>query len=134
MHVLPLASPHCAGGEDRAAWALFCRGQALHVIQRSKGCQAIFYAEGGYVLYRDWLAELAGKCGAQIHAWVFCKDSLPQGSNNPHTLLISRYEFNRVFNTELHPLSYRLVFVRSSRTSSDCSQTGFVIMREKFWQ
>jgi hypothetical protein len=134
VHALPLASPHGAGGEDGAAWALFCRGQALHVIQHSKGCQAIFYAEGGYVLYRDWLAELAGKCGAQIHAWVFCKDSLAHGANNPRMLLNSKCKFSRAFNTALQLSSYRLVFVRSGRTSSDCSQTGFVIMGEKFWQ
>ena len=112
----------------------FVEGQALHVVQRGNDRQAIFYAEGGYVLYRDWMAEPAGWLVAQIHAWVLCRDSLPQGSNNPRTLLISKYELNRVFNTELQPLSYRLVFVRSGRTSSDCSQIGFVIMREKFWQ
>jgi putative transposase len=58
----------------------FVEGQALHVIQRGNDRQAIFYAEGDYVLYRDWLAELAGKFGAQIHAWVLM-------TNHVHLLL-----------------------------------------------
>ena len=58
----------------------FVEGQALHVIQRGNDRQAIFYAERDYVLYRDWLAELAGKFGAQIHAWVLM-------TNHVHLLL-----------------------------------------------
>jgi hypothetical protein len=109
----------------------FVEDQALHVIQRSNRRQEIFYAEGDCVFYRDWLA---GWLVAQIPAWELCKDGLPQGSNNSRTLLISEYELNWVHNTELQPSPYRLVFVRGGRTSSDCSQTGFVIMREKVWQ
>ena len=48
----------------------FVEGQALHVIQRGNDRQAIFYAEGDYVLYRDWLTEVAATFGAQVHAWV----------------------------------------------------------------
>jgi putative transposase len=59
----------------------FVEGQALHVVQRGNDRQAIFYAEGDYVLHWDWPAELAGRFDAQIHAWVLCKGSLPEGSN-----------------------------------------------------
>lgn len=48
----------------------FVEGQALHVIQRGNDRQAIFYAEGDYALYRDWLAELAARLGVRVHAWV----------------------------------------------------------------
>lgn len=58
----------------------FVEDRALHVIQRSNHRQANFYAEGNYVLFRDWLA---GRLFAQIHAWVACKGSLSQGSNSP---------------------------------------------------
>jgi len=89
------------------------------VVQRGNDRQAIFYAEGDYVLYRDWMAEPAGWLVAQIHAWVLCRDSLPQGSNNPRKLLNSKNEFSRAFNTALQSSSYRLVFVRSGRAPSD---------------
>jgi putative transposase len=58
----------------------FVEGQALHVIQRGNHRQAIFYAEGDYALYRDWLAELAARLGVRVHAWVLM-------TNHVHLLL-----------------------------------------------
>jgi REP element-mobilizing transposase RayT len=73
---------HRTAQEDSVAGLgrYFVEGQALHVIQRGNGRQAIFYAEGDYVLYRHWLAELAGSFGEQIHAWVLM-------TNHVHLLL-----------------------------------------------
>ncbi|MDE2181528.1 MAG: transposase [Alphaproteobacteria bacterium] len=68
----------------------FVADQPLHVIQRGNNRQAIFFDDGDYVRYRDWLAEAATEYGCAIHAYVLMtnhvhllvtpakKDSLPR--------------------------------------------------------
>jgi putative transposase len=48
----------------------FLPDQPLHLIQRGNNRQAIFFAEGDYGRYRDWLAEAADEYRLAIHAYV----------------------------------------------------------------
>lgn len=48
----------------------FVPGQALHVIQRGNDRKAVFFAEGDYIRYREWLGEAAKANGLRVHAYV----------------------------------------------------------------
>jgi putative transposase len=48
----------------------FLGGQPLHVIQRGNNRQPIFFSDGDYRLYRDWLGQAAVKAGVVVHAYV----------------------------------------------------------------
>lgn len=52
----------------------------LHIIQRGNNRQACFYADEDYLVYLDWLAEYAEKCGCRVHAYVLM-------TNHVHLLL-----------------------------------------------
>jgi putative transposase len=48
----------------------FLPGQPLHVIQRGNNRGAIFFADGDYARYREWLAAAAEDYGCAVHAYV----------------------------------------------------------------
>ena len=49
---------------------LFLPDQPLHIVQRGNDRQRIFFREGDYALYRQWLGEAAREYGLAIHAYV----------------------------------------------------------------
>jgi putative transposase len=48
----------------------FLADQPLHVIQRGNNRQPIFFAEGDYARYRDWLMTASVEYGCAIHGYV----------------------------------------------------------------
>ncbi len=48
----------------------FVAGQTLHVIQRGNNRQAIFFDEGDYGIYHEWLAFAAREQDCAVHAYV----------------------------------------------------------------
>ena len=61
----------------------FLADQPLHVIQRGNNREAVFYDEGDYAVYRDWLGAAAVKHGLAIHAYVLM-------TNHVHLLVTPR--------------------------------------------
>jgi len=52
----------------------FLPDQPLHVIQRGNNRQAIFFGDGDYARYHEFLAEAAARYGCAIHAYVLMAD------------------------------------------------------------
>jgi putative transposase len=48
----------------------FVRDQPLHVIQRGNNRNAVFFDEGDFARYRDWLIAAAEANGLAVHAYV----------------------------------------------------------------
>jgi putative transposase len=48
----------------------FVPDQPLHVIQRGNDRKAVFFEDGDYVQYRDWLIAAAEANGLAVHAYV----------------------------------------------------------------
>jgi putative transposase len=48
----------------------FLPGQPLHVIQRGNNRGPIFFDDGDYVRYRDWLVAAAARYRRAVHAYV----------------------------------------------------------------
>jgi len=45
-------------------------GVPQHIIQRGNNRQAVFAADGDYVVYLQWLKQAAEQYGLHIHAYV----------------------------------------------------------------
>jgi putative transposase len=63
----------------------FVPGQALHVIHRGNDRRPVFFADGDYAQYRDWLIAAAEANVLKVHAWVL----MP---NHVHLLVVPREE------------------------------------------
>jgi len=48
----------------------FVPDQPLHVIQRGNDRKAVFFADGDYAQYREWLIAAANANGLAVHAYV----------------------------------------------------------------
>ena len=60
-------------------------GQPAHVTQRGNNRGQVFFAPKDGAYYLEWLAEAAGKCGVELHAYVLM-------TNHLHLLATPRYE------------------------------------------
>ena len=58
----------------------FVPGYPLHVIQRGNNHEALFFDEGDYHLYLQWLGEAANRHGCAIHVYVLM-------TNHVHVLM-----------------------------------------------
>ena len=61
----------------------FLPDQPLHVIQRGNNRDAIFFGQGDYARYREWLAAAAAEYGCAIHGYVLM-------TNHVHLLVTPR--------------------------------------------
>lgn len=55
-------------------------GVPVHVVQRGRSKEPVFYDEAGYQIYQKWLKEVAERYHCQIHAYVLM-------TNNIHLLV-----------------------------------------------
>jgi putative transposase len=60
-----------------------------HVVQRGNARQAVFFNDGDYKVYLDWLREGADKYGCAIHAFVLMTNHVHLLLTPQHTLSIS---------------------------------------------
>jgi putative transposase len=83
----------------------FLPDQPLHVIQRGNNREAIFFDEGDYARYRDWLAAAAAEYGCAVHGYVLMTNHVhllvtPQAADSvPRTMQSLGRRYVRHVNT-----------------------------------